>query len=436
MNPVDALGRRSEGEAVISIRPLTLADGDELLAIDHFAFVADPDEVPAEQSLEGLDMDRTFGAEHDDRPGELAGIYTSFDLRMRVPGSDADDGARLVPMNGLTAVGVHPDMRRRGVLRAMIRHHLEQARDRGDVIAGLHASEPVIYGRFGYSVASHDVHYSLGSGTKLPASEPITALADRTDVRTLLDLDDDTIARRLHELDLVSPALGTVVVPEAVVRRRLRDNPTSRVGKEPRRALIATREGRDVGVAVFRREVTWDDGNADGHVNVTYLTAVDEGALLALGRRLVEMDLMSRVDLGQRGLDDPLLNWAGSVRTRTVRVADALWLRPVEVSGMLTARGYATPLDLTLEVRDDTCDWNSGTWRLVVDETGEAECVRSDADADIRLDVDVIGELFLGLRGARALASLGRITERTPGSVAALNSAFATGIQPIGGTGF
>ena len=81
--------------------------------------------------------------------GVDAGIASTYSLQMSVPG-----GSR-VPVAGLTWVGVLSTHRRRGVLTAMMRDHLDGLRDEGgEAVAALFAAEPGIYGRFGYGLAS------------------------------------------------------------------------------------------------------------------------------------------------------------------------------------------------------------------------------------------------------------------------------------------
>src|SRR4029078_8522579 len=57
-----------------------------------------------------------------------------------------------LPCAATTVVGVAPTHRRRGVLRSMMRAHLDDAHERGEPLAALWASEETIYGRFGYGV--------------------------------------------------------------------------------------------------------------------------------------------------------------------------------------------------------------------------------------------------------------------------------------------
>ena len=99
-----------------------------------------------------------------DGPRDLhAGIYGVRPMEMSLPGGS------VVPIAGLTWVGVHPDSRRRGVLGAMMTDHLTRTHDAGTVLSALHASEAAIYGRYGYgnAVLTHQV--TLGRGTTFTA---------------------------------------------------------------------------------------------------------------------------------------------------------------------------------------------------------------------------------------------------------------------------
>ena len=81
------------------------------------------------------------GRPHRRRRGRLS-------VQLSVPGGT-------VPCGGTTVVGVAPTHRRRGVLRAMMRAHLDDVHERGEPIAALWASEETIYGRFGYGPAAY-----------------------------------------------------------------------------------------------------------------------------------------------------------------------------------------------------------------------------------------------------------------------------------------
>ena len=70
-------------------------------------------------------------------------------------------GGGSVPAAGVSVVGVLPTHRRRGVFRSLMREQLADSRERGDLAAFLFASEGMIYGRFGYGLASRVGSFSL-----------------------------------------------------------------------------------------------------------------------------------------------------------------------------------------------------------------------------------------------------------------------------------
>ena len=444
----------------ISIRPLSPADAPAVADLSDYAFLADPTRPRRMRGVGTVDWSQAFGAWRDTDPADptdprMAGSYIYFSLRLAAPGPLGAVQAQ--DLAGLSWVAVHPDHRRRGVLSRLIAHHHEDLRERGIAWSGLHASETSIYGRFDYAPASLNVEYMLKRGTELRAPAAVRAAADAIDVHTVFDIDEATAARlRRISVETEAGALGTVTWPEPKELAFLRDNPSERRGRgiEPSRVLIAsTATGaadgdgrsdgrtdgggrREVGFAVYRRTDSWEQGLPGGTVDVRSLRAKDPATLLALGRRLADMDLMAGAKLSDRGLDDPLLWWSGGPRSVGAATYDGLWLRPVDVGAALSERGYLGPIDVVLDLVDDACPWNAGTWRLAVGEDGVGSCERTSAPADARVDVRALGAAQLGLRGFTSLAATGEVQEHTPGAVAALTRAFATGCAPIGGLGF
>src|SRR5690606_22467549 len=67
----------------------------------------------------------------------------------------------VLPMAGVTYVGVKPTHRRRGILRAMMQRQLSDVREAGEPLAGLWASESIIYGRFGYGQAASGSSFTI-----------------------------------------------------------------------------------------------------------------------------------------------------------------------------------------------------------------------------------------------------------------------------------
>lgn len=416
-----------------SITPLTPADRQRLMAVDQAAFFFDPMMYPAEVVTSHFDWTRTYGATRDGAD-ELAGIYTSFDMAVTAPGP-LDSLTRL-PMAGLSWVAVHPDHRRRGVLREMITHHFTRLHEQGVSLSGLHAAEVPIYGRFGYGISSLELELELERGTVLSAPSLDDAAAMLTTAFITVDSDDAT--RMVHELHLrcAGSALGTVTRPERMARAEFVDLPLSRQGREPWQVLFAHADGHPAGYAVFARKQEWKDGRAKGTVAVRELAAADPTTLLALARRLVDFDLTTSVTISGRGADDPLLWWAGGPRGLGVKCYDSLWLRLIDVGSALSARGYSNACDMVLDVVDPVCPWNQRVWRLTVDPAGAATCLPTSEDADVRLPVQALGAAYLGSRNLAVQADQGLVTELTAGSVRRLSRAMSCDREPVGAIEF
>lgn len=425
---------------------LTAADAERIKTLEELVWFETQPGITAEQVVQNLNFDCSGATESDappplgtsaGAPRRLTGIYTAFDMHVTVPGALGEHNR--VPMSGLSWVGVHPDHRRQGVLRTLMRHHLNGLHDRGDAaVAGLWAAEVGIYGRFGYGTATYNTQLTLGRGTELTAPAHLTRAAEG--VRThMVPVATPEAADVLHEVALtVAPGqLGAVTRGEALRRTWYVDRPKVRGTKEPLQLLLATRDGEPTAYAVFRREPKWSDHEVPaGTLRVYEMGAVEAASLLALSRRLVDFDLISTVKLDNRGLDDPLLWWAGGPRSTTTLLTDALWLRLVDLPRAVELRGYAAPLDVVLDVTDDFCPWNTGRWRLSVGADGAGRCAATDDDADVVLPVQALGAAYAGGRSIAAQAAAGEVREVAPGAVRALSMAMRGDTDPLGTIGF
>lgn len=416
------------------IRVGRATDPKRYLATDHTVWFAEVPAAPAEEQLIGVPEEQRFAADVDGSdPETYPGIYGVLPLTLSIPGHDA--GTRQVPCAGLTWVGVHPDHRRKGVLGAMMRHHFEQVHEEeGTHVSALHASEPAIYGRYGYGLASLELQVSLGSGTTLTAPDLDTAAAAIT--TRLATVSDPDMPKRLRECHLGCAGLGSVVGETGYYTQLCLQLPEHLRDKEPRRVLFARRDGVEVGFAIFHRTHKWERARPAGELSVWALVG-DPAAQLALLRRLVEFDLIGSVKVSTVGVDDPLLLWAGGPRaTSDVATYDSLWVRLVDLPEALQERAWSAPCDVVVEVADGTAPWNDGSWRIRADDAGEATVERTTADSDVRLSVEALGSAYLGGGNLVALQRAGLVGERRKGAVAELSRAIRTDVSPTAAFGF
>ena len=417
----------------VSIHVSRATDAERYLATDLTVWSAEVPSAPTEVQLTGVAPEHRFAAEVVGAdPATYPGIYGVFPMTLSIPGADA--GVRQVSCAGLTWVGVHPDHRRQGVLTAMLRHHFEQVRDDGGHLSALHASEPAIYGRHGYGLASLERQVRLGRGTPLSAPHLEDAAAAISTRMTTAS--EPAVPARLRSCHLAHADLGAVVGALGYYHRVCLELPEHQRGKEPWRVLFAQRDGVDVGFAAFRRTEKWERARPAGEVEV-WTVVGEPAARLALLRRLVDLDLMATVKLGTVGADDPLLTWLGGPRSASdVGVYDGLWVRLVDLPAALQARSWSAPCDVVVEVADPAAPWNAGAWRIRADAAGGAVVERSSAEADLRLDVAALGAAYLGGGNLVALHRAGLVAERRSGAVRELWRAMRTDVAPAAAVGF
>lgn len=391
---------------------------------------------PTDVVLRGLTPDQRFAATDDEAPAAplYAGVYGVFPLTLSIPGPRHT--VRQVPVGGLTWVGVHPDQRRKGVLTSMIRDHFARVADTDWTgISALHASEPVIYGRFGYGLASRECKVTLGRGTTLVAPG-LDEEAGR--VRTeLVDAAAEGVAGRVRAATLAGAAVGhgVVTLPEDLYAAYAHEHPDRLHNKEPQRVLLASLDGEDVGSAWFRREPKWENGQPQGTVKVMHVVGTPT-ARLALARRLVELDLMAKIEISGCSRDDLLQRWVGPTRGVVDGALDSLWLRLVDLPTAMAARGYSGAADLVLEVTDDFLPDQGGRWRLVADEAGSGRVERVDAVPDVTLTTQQLAGAYLGDGSLLRLLQAGTLQEHRQGAVARLDAALAMPFAPDAATGF
>jgi predicted acetyltransferase len=413
--------RPATDRGAVRLVPLGEDRREELLDLDQWAFAFDDATTDLSTGLLGFEWDRTVGAEVD---GELAGVHSVFSLDMPVPGGE-------VPTAGLTWVGVHPQHRRRGVLTAMARHHLQTVHERGrEPVSALWAAEPAIYGRYGYGLGT------FGLRMTLPRRAALVDVPGADDLRvTFAKVDPD---RHVDVVQRVFDAVragrpGMVSRRGGLARKMLSDPPHWRGGAESLRLLLVTDDAGDPrAYALFRRKEKWEDGGPDGDVLVREAQAVDAAAARALWGRLTDLDLMGRVRTDVRPTDDALLHLLVDVRAVQPQMSDALWVRLVDVGAALAARTYSRDVDVVLEVADATCGWNARRWRLAAGPDG-ATCAPTGDRADLALDVRALGSAYLGGQTLTALAGAGAVEELAPGALPAAAAAFASPVAPYCG---
>lgn len=392
----------------LELRTSTAAESSEVLELLASVFLEDLDDesLAAQQLI--FEPERAHVVADGGRPVATGGVLTR---EMTVPGA-------VVPVAHVTGVGVAPTHRRRGLLSRIMDAQLEEISRLGtEPLAALWASEGSIYGRFGYGPAAWHVSYSiLTSETALPGQAPpgrLRQVRPRDALGQLADVYDRVRVER--------PGLSGR--PGNWWEHLTADPKEMRRGRSAQRAVLYEDGGAVQGYGIWRVKDSWSDAGPDGEVDVTEVVAATTDAYAALWRFLLSIDLTRTVRYGGAAVDEPLPHLLTNPQAMRAKLAPSVWVRIVDVPSALTARRYAAPVDVVLEVSDALLPANAGRWRLVGDRSS-AKCERTDAAADLSLDVRELGAVYLGGTSLASLAAANRVTGHPADAVVQASTAF------------
>jgi predicted acetyltransferase len=308
----------------------------------------------------------------------------------------------------------------------MMRHQLTELRARGEFLSVLLASEALIYRRFGYGPATYTQRLTVPRHRAALALPRARATADAP--ATGSDTGTIEVLRRAE--------CGEIM--EQVYDRYRRAQPGALSRPHRWWALGAGQPPVSPApryVAVHRDA----DGVPDGYASyslgesetltVDETIATDDAVFTALARFLLGHDLVAQVVFKQFPPEHPL-RWqfadfrAGQVTGDT----DWLWVRLLDVPRALTARGWFMDGELVLDVDDPFLGEHSRYLLTVRD--SKADCVPTDRDPDLSLDVSDLGSIYLGGTAPSTLVRAGHIRAHRPGAAALADALFRAERSP------
>jgi predicted acetyltransferase len=387
------------------VRPTANAQeyGDAVYGIaQYFGGPLTPERI--ERFKQVLPFERTHAAWEGEK---IVGGAGAFPFQLSVPGGE-------LPCGGVTVVGVYPTHRRRGVLRALMDAQLRDMHERGEPIAALWASEETIYGRFGYGLAS------WAGDVTIPQERTAFAqpLERRGTVRLVTQEEAAPLLPPVWEAARHQRPGMFARTPEWWTLRTLRvpDDEKS----NPKRIAVLELDGSVRAYAIYTSRMDFQGAVLASTLEVSEAVASTPQAAAEIWRFVLDIDLQAKVHARLLPPDHPLFMLIAAPRRLEYRVHDALWMRLVDVGAALSGRAYETEESVVFEVRDAVCPWNDGRWR--VDPGGAA---RSDAEAEIALDVSALGSAYLGAVSFEQLRSALRLEELTQGAVEKADGLFA-----------
>ena len=401
----------------LTVRALTADDLTDILELDSTAFGQDvPDDFLHEMIVPELEPDRFVGARDPDAGNRLVASACILSKQLTFPGGSVH------PVAGVSWVAVRPGWRRRGLLRGMMTAQLHELHVGGEPVAILTASEAALYGRFGYGQAIDRLGLRLSHGAAFRPDVP---------VETVIDAHPD----QAHELvrgiyERVAPTRpGNLARPDAIWALRFSDHEVVRRGASKKHFGL-----HPDGYVAYRIKPEWSERGANFALQIDEICAATPVAFASLWRFLLDLDLTREISYGNGWVDDPIQDLLLDPRSMTVSRRDHVWLRLVDLDRAVGLRSFGAPATVVVEITDSFCPWNQGTWAFELGADG-SEVTRTDAEAQVRLDIRELGAVLMGGIPLGRMVTAGRVTGE-PAALRALGTALGTPVAPWCPEGF
>lgn len=352
---------------------------------------------------------------------DIVASLASFPTELTLP------GGATIPVGAVTAVTCRATHRRRRILTEMMGRDLTASRERGEVADILIAAEYPIYGRFGYGPAISTTSWELITGAATRFTTPGEGTVQFVD-NTTYRKEAPAIFERVR---LSRPGMirrdGTSWDVYADIRRYPEAKPWHGF-----RLLCLDDAGTPQGYASYTVDKTWRDMRPQCTAELTATTPAVEARLW---RFLAELDLVALIKAGDRPTDEALPWLIDNGRlAKQVSAFDHIWLRPLDVSRLLTTRSYATTGRVVLEVVDDQ-GLAAGRFALDASPDG-ASCVGTTAAAELTFPVKALGAAALGGVAVDSLRRTGWLDEHVAGAAARAGALLAGTMAPWCNTWF
>ncbi len=387
------------------IRDLGEPDLAAAIELDATAFGYDPTPEEVDQlAMPLLRQGRVIGSYDGE---ELIGLAVILDKNLTFPGGVAS------PAAAVTWVGVRPGAQRRGVLRSLMTHQLHGLHhEQREPVAILTASEAGIYGRFGYGMAAHGAEVTVPAGGAFRPGitvEQVREVDRNAAWPTVMAVYQRVSATRTGYLSRDQRTWDALYSDLESIRR----------GAGSLRFAI-----HPDGFVAFRMRMNFNERGPNYTLSVHELCAATPAATAALWHHLLNRALVREVNHGRFGTDEVLKELLVDPRAVISRWTDHLWLRIVDLERTIPLRRYSSRATIRVAISDDLCPWNAGTWEFALRPYG-GQATRTDADAEMSIDIADLAAAFLGSSRIIRLAAAGLVIG-DPAAIGALDRALST----------
>ncbi|ELZ82626.1 hypothetical protein C453_16113 [Haloferax elongans ATCC BAA-1513] len=347
-------------------------------------------------------------AEEDLSASDLVTVCAFYDFTARVRGE-------WHPLPGISAVASPPETRRQGHVSAMLDELLVEFRESGRYLSALWPFEYEFYRRLGWERTNN---YAK---TTVPVDE-LDAVAPRASGQ-FVRFETDDWARLDRVYAEASPEDLALDRTEGWWRHRV-----FRGWQKDPYVYGWERDGDLRGYLIYRI----DGSSGDRTMKIEELAAVDAEARGHLLRFVRDHDSqIATVTIRREHESTRLIDDLTDPRAATVEIQPGPMVRIVDVEAALEAVSLPSDAagEFVLDVSDDHCPWNDGTFHVVVAD-GEARVesveitTNSHTDADATTDIGALSQLLVGARSVDELVRTDSLSVRDDATRDVLTATF------------
>jgi predicted acetyltransferase len=362
-------------------------------------------EMAAEELADAFELGAvTFGQTRPSPPTETPELrpdlthYGAFDAGGRLLGKLNElhheqwwSGRRIAAAD-IAGVAVRPEARGRGIARALLRHLLEQARERGAVVSALFPTVSAVYRSAGWTMA----------GTRRAFDIPTALLTDRDLAEHLTvrpaDPPELTVVDDLYER-IATSRNGLLARAGPLFARESNTFPGGIAGltvvEDPTGPVAAATWGRESGY------------QADAILRVDDFLATSTDAARALLGVLASWRPVAptaRFNGVPSGIAPRVLPLEASRPHRT----DWWMFRLIDAPALITNQVWPdrVRVNAAFTLVDELATWHAGTWRLEIAD-GRASMEPSASDSAPALHIEGLGALICGTASPALLVESG-----------------------------
>jgi predicted acetyltransferase len=363
----------------------------------------------------------------------VAAVDTRSERIVATGGADSHSltlpGGATVPMAGVAYMTTAVTHRRQGAFSGLMSRIHDTARERGDIISGLWASQANLYSRFDYGLAINsygwEIDPSFGGFSHSPIPDDLGADPDAH----VYFVDADEAAAILPGIydQMRRHTTGAVDRNPGRWRYELFDEERVRDGASQMFFAICEEGDEQTGYVAYRMR---RKGDSDmGTLEVSEQVSVTDTAHATMWRFLLDFDLVGKITAINRPSDDPLW-WMLSDPRRLVRTShDAMWINLLDIPKALETRTYNADGRLKIGLVSESNPGVAGTYVLDIDDS-QASVKKTTDRPDVVMTPADLSSIYLGGISPGPLVEAGRIDAITTGSLAKLHGMFATDSAP------